>query len=87
MDTCVKESNIFIGLKNSFGCFRIEENETTTNETDLKEGGGKEMSTTVLHLCAAPSFKYLPVRVSSEDPPIENEPAGTAVGAVDPAGQ
>ena len=73
--------------KDLFGCFRIEENETTTNETGLKEGGGKEMSTTVLHLCAAPSFKYLPVRVSSEDPPIENEPAGTAVGAVDPAGQ
>ena len=70
-----------------FGCFRIEEIRDKDNETGLKEGGGIKILTTVLHLCAAPSFKYLPVRVSSEDPPIENEPAGTAVGAVDPAGQ
>ena len=31
------------------------------NETSLKEGGGIEMSTTVLHSRAAPSLKYSPV--------------------------
>ncbi len=31
------------------------------NETSLKEGGGIEMSTTVLHSRAAPSLEYLPV--------------------------
>jgi len=30
------------------------------NEIGLKEGGGIEMSTTVLHSRAAPSLKYLP---------------------------
>ena len=30
------------------------------NETGLKEGGGIEMSTTVLHSRAAHSLKYLP---------------------------
>ena len=31
------------------------------NETGLKEGGGIEMSTTVLHSRAALSLEYLPV--------------------------
>ena len=54
-------SNIFIGLKKDlFGCFRIEETGDKDNERGLKEGGGIEMSTTVLHSRAAPSLKYLP---------------------------
>ena len=45
-------SNIyFIGLKNNlFGCFRIKEIRDKYIETGLKEGGGIEMSTTVLPL-------------------------------------
>ena len=45
-----KMSNIFfIGLKKDlFGCFRIEEIRGKYNETGLEEGGGIEMSTTVL---------------------------------------
>ena len=31
------------------------------NETSLKEGGGIEMSATVLHSRAAPSLEYLPL--------------------------
>ena len=39
----------FIGLKKDlFGCFRIEEIRGKDNKTGLKEGGGIEMSTTVL---------------------------------------
>ena len=34
--------------KDLFGCFRIEEIRDKDNETGLKEGGGIEMSTTVL---------------------------------------
>ena len=51
---CVKDvKNIFIGLKNDlFGCFRIEEIRDKDNETGLKEGGGIEMSTTVLSIYA-----------------------------------
>ena len=47
---CVKDVKIyFIGLKKDlFGCFRIEEIRDKDNETGLKEGGGIEMSTTVL---------------------------------------
>ena len=53
-------SNIFIGLKkNLFGCFRIEEIRVKDNETDLKEEGVIEMSTTVLHSRAAPSLEIL----------------------------
>ena len=46
--------------KDLFGCFRIEEIRDKDNETGLREGGGIEMSTTVLHSRAAPSLKYLP---------------------------
>ena len=45
--------------KDLFGCFRIEEIRDKDNETGLKEGGGIEMSTTVLHSRAALSLKYL----------------------------
>ena len=59
-------SNIFIGLKKTcFGCFRIEEIREKDNETGLKEGGGIEMSTTVLfHIRDARSLslcEYLPL--------------------------
>ena len=66
---CVKESNIFIGLKKDlFGCFKIEEIRDNDNETGLKEGGGIKMSTTVLSIYAiARSLSlfvfYLPVAV------------------------
>ena len=43
--------------KDLFGCFRIEENVTKDNETSLKEGGGIEMSTTVLPLRDARSLR------------------------------
>jgi len=42
-------SNIFYWVKKDlFGCFRIEKIRDNDNETGLKEGGGIEMSTTVL---------------------------------------
>ena len=48
----------FIGLKKDlFGCFRIEEIRGKDNETCLKEGGGIEMSTTVLPLRDARSLR------------------------------
>ena len=55
-------SKIFIGLKKDlFGCFRIKEIRDNDNETGLKEGGGMEMSTTVLHSrCPLLHFEYLP---------------------------
>ena len=58
---CVKEVKLyFIGLKNDlFGCFRIEGDRDKDNETGLKEGGGIEMSTTVLHSRAALSLDLL----------------------------
>jgi len=45
---CVKESNIFIGLKNT--CLGVLDrgDRDKDNETGLKEGGDIEMSTTVL---------------------------------------
>ena len=52
-------SNIyFIGLKKMtcLGVIRIEEIRDKYNETGLKEGGGIEMSTTVLHSRVAPSL-------------------------------
>jgi hypothetical protein len=50
-------SNIFItSEKDLFGCFRIEKERRGDNETGLKDRGGIEMSTTVLHLRAAPSL-------------------------------
>ena len=50
--------------KDLFGCFRIEEIHDKDNETGLKEGGGIEMSTTVLPLRDARSlcFKILTLR-------------------------
>ena len=49
---CVKRcQNILIGLKKTcLGCFKIEEIRDKDNKTGLKEGGGIEMSTTVLLL-------------------------------------
>ena len=49
---CVKDVKIyFIGLKKDlFGCFRIGEIRDKDNEIGLKEGGGIEISTTVLPL-------------------------------------
>ena len=42
-------SNIFIGFKKTcLGDFRIEDIRDNDNEIGLKEGGGIEMSTTVL---------------------------------------
>jgi len=53
-------SNIFItSKKDLFGCFRIEKNDAVNNETGLKDRGGIEMSTTVLHSRAAPSLDLL----------------------------
>ena len=42
--------------KDLFGCFRIEEIRDKDNDTGLKEGGGIEMSTTVLPLRDARSL-------------------------------
>ena len=57
---CVKESNIFGGLKKTcLGCCRIEEICNKDNDTGLKEEGGIEMSTTVaFHIrdARSPSF-------------------------------
>ena len=53
-------SNIFIGLKKDlFGCLRIEEIRDKYTETSLKEGGGIEMSTTVLPLRDARSLRFV----------------------------
>ena len=38
--------------KDLFGCFRIRGERDKANETGLKEGGGIEMSTTVLSIYA-----------------------------------
>ena len=50
--------------KDLFGCFRIEEIRDKDNETGLKEGGGIEMSTTVLSIYAMHALlsllNYLP---------------------------
>ena len=50
---CVKDVKIYIYCvkkKTCFGCFRIEEIRGKDNETGFKEGGGIEMSTTVLSI-------------------------------------
>ena len=62
---CGKSDKKIIGLKKDlFGCFResvLERGDRDkNNDTGLKEGGGIEKSTTVLHSRAAPSLKYLP---------------------------
>ena len=54
-------SNIFIGLKET--CLGVLERGDRDNDngTGLKEGGGIEMSTTVLHYAMlAPSLEILP---------------------------
>ena len=54
-------SNIFIGLKKTCLGVLDRENRDKDNETGLKEGGGMEMSTTVLHSrCPLLHFEYLP---------------------------
>ena len=62
-------SNIFIGLKKT--CLGILDRgeRDKNNEIGLKEGGGIEMSTTVLPLRDARSirFMYLPFRSTSHD--------------------
>ena len=52
-------SNIFVGLKKT--CLGVSDRveRDKDNETCLKEGGEIEMSTTVLHLRAAPSLDLL----------------------------
>ena len=52
----VKDVKIFIGLKKT--CLGVLEREDRdkNNATGLKEGGGIEMSTTVLYSRAAPSL-------------------------------
>ena len=59
---CVKESDIFIGLKKTcLGVLETGERDKD-NETGLKEGEGIEMSTTVLHSrCSLLRFEYLPM--------------------------
>ena len=42
----------WVKKKTCLGCFRIEEIRGKNNETGLKEGGGIEMSTTVLSIYA-----------------------------------
>jgi len=44
----VKDEYIYWVKKDLFECFRIEEIRDKDNGTGLKEGGGIEMSTTVL---------------------------------------
>ena len=55
---CVKESNIFIGLKKT--CLGVLDRgeRDKDNEIGLKEGGVIKISTTVLHSRAAPSLEY-----------------------------
>ena len=56
---CVKESNIYIGLKKTcLGVLNRGERDKN-NETGLKEGGEIEMSTTVLPLRDARSFAFV----------------------------
>ena len=56
---CVKVLNILIGLKKT--CLGVSDRGERGNdiETGLKEGGGIEMSTTVLPLRDARSFAFV----------------------------
>ena len=54
-------SNILIGLKKTCLGVLDRRDRGDDNETCLKEEGGIEMSSTVLHSRAAPSLKYLRV--------------------------
>ena len=55
---CVKESNIFIGLKKT--CLGVLDRgeRDKDNAIGLKEGGVIKISTTVLHSRAVPSLEY-----------------------------
>ena len=55
---CVKEYNIFIGLKKTCLGVLDREERGNDNETGWKEGGGIEMSTTVLPLHDARSLRF-----------------------------
>ena len=59
---CVKELNIFIGLKKDlFGCFRIEEIRDKGNEPSLKEEGRIQISNLQCFLytrCTALSLSF-----------------------------
>ena len=60
-------SNIFIGLKKTcLGVLEYRGERDKNNETGLKEGGGIEMSTTVLHSRDALSLEYLPLNLSAD---------------------
>ena len=61
-----KEVNIFIGLKKTCLGVLNREERGDDNETDLKEGGVIEMSTTVLHSRDAPSLEYLPLNLPAD---------------------
>ena len=68
-------SNIFIGLKKT--CLGVLDRgeRDKDNETGLKEGGGIEMSTTVLHSrCSLLRLKYLPFSSTIKKTP--SPPAG-----------
>ena len=60
---CVKVTNIFVGLKKTCLGVLDRKDRDNDNEIGLKEGGGIEMSTTVLPLRDARTlirFEYLP---------------------------
>ena len=65
-------SNIFIGLKKT--CLGVLErgDRDKDNEISLKEGGGIEMSTTVLHSrCSLLRFVfYLPIKFTPKPPTL-----------------
>ena len=60
---CKRCPNIFIFVKtlkkDLFGCFKIKKIRDKDNATGLKEGGGIEMSTTVLPLRDARSIRFV----------------------------
>ena len=56
---CVKESNILIGSKKTYLGVLDRGERDKDNETGLKEGGGTEMSTTVLPLRDARSIRFV----------------------------
>ena len=73
----VKVTNIFIGLKKTYLGVLERGDRDKDNETGLTEGGGIEMSTTVLSIYAmlAPSLEYLPVfqiLICPSLPPVAN---------------
>ena len=63
---CKRCQNIFIWLKKT--CLGVLDrgDRDKNNETGLKEGGGIEMSTTVLHSRDALSLEYLPLNLPAD---------------------